>query len=127
MAKTKEAVSNAEDLVRAKRMILSREQTKNEINTLFNHAQAARKKDVETMDELLLQAPAAQTQSVNLQKESAAKNVEAFFEKRAYLTEAQKRYPELLKVGNTEAQSQLLPGKKPAGKIPTKAIISGGQ
>lgn len=125
MLKTKEAVSNDEDLVRVKGMILSRERVKNEVDALFDQSKPARKKDVAKMERLLRQAPAAQVQTPNLQKEAVAKNVLEYFEKRAYLTEAQKRFPELLKAGSTESQPQMAPSKKPSGKIPTRSVLSG--
>lgn len=125
MAKTKTA--NDEVLTRVKRMLLSRAESKNTVDALFEQASPARVKEVAKMDKLFRQSPANQTQAPNLQREEVAKNVSEYFEKKAYLSEAQRRYPELLKVGNTESQGQLAPGKKPAGKVPTRAIISGGQ
>lgn len=71
MSKNKEAEhADEETLVRVKRMVLSREQAKNTIDELFNQAKSARKKDVAKMEKLLVQAPAAQVQTPNLQKEA---------------------------------------------------------
>ncbi len=126
MSKTKISVSNDEDLVRAKRMILSRDQAKNEVDALFNRSKPARKADVKKMEKLLVQAPAAQVQTPNLQKEAVARNVTNYFEKKAYLTEAQKRFPELLKAGSTETQPQRIPSKKVSGQTPVRAEVSGG-
>lgn len=128
MSKNKTAVADhAETLTRVKGMVLSRERSVHEVNSLFANAKPERKKDVEKMNKLLIQAPAAQIQTPNLQKEAVAKNVTAYFEKKAYLTEAQRRYPELQKVANTETTSQVAPMKKPAGKVATKSLLSGGQ
>lgn len=223
----KKANSDDESLVRVKAMLVSRQRTVEEINTFFNNAKPARAKDVKKMEKLLVQAPAAQVQTPNLQKEAApktdtdrakkygrigalaasagtvaagakkvmaekglvkanpkasaallagtmltsgaigtaagrlthraihgkatgksieksaaamleahknapaeeviGKNVTEFFEKKAYLTEAQKRFPELLKVGASETSPQAAPTKKPAGAIPARPLISGGQ
>lgn len=128
MSKNKEAVSNEEDLTRAKRMILSREQAKTELDAVFDGASKdARRVARQTVDSLFEQAPASQNQRPFMQKEAVAKNVTEYFEKKAYLTTAQRLFPELLKVGSTETQKQSVPSKKPAGAIPTKAIISGDQ
>lgn len=126
MSKTKIA-ENEEILTRVKRMVLSRAEAKNTVDALFNNAKPARTKEVAKMDKLFRQAPANQTQAPHLQREEVAKNVSEYFEKKAYLSEAQRRFPELLKVGNTESQPQLSPAKKSVGKAPTKALISGGQ
>jgi hypothetical protein len=56
-----------------------------------------------------------------------AQNVTEFFEKRAYLTTAQRLFPELLKVGSTETQRQMPVTKRPAGATASKPIISGHQ
>lgn len=137
----KQAVSNDEDLVRVKAMLVSRTRTVDELNTFFANARGARAQAVKKMEKLLVQAPAAQTQQPTLQKEAAAmleahktstvgvigKNVSEFFEKRAYLTDAQKRYPELLKVGATETARQSAPSKKTSGQIPARSLLAGGQ
>ncbi len=117
---------NDEILSRVHRMVMSREEAKAYVDNLFNNAKSARKKDVADMERLLVQTPGAQVQSPNLLKEAVAKNVSEFFEKKAYLTQAQRLFPELLKVANTENATRLLPQKKPAGATPTKAVISGG-
>lgn len=127
MSKTKEAVSDEETVTRAKGMLLSRERTKSEVDALFEGSKAARKKATGTAAQLFEQAPASQNQRPFMQKEAVAKNVTEFFEKKAYLTTAQRLFPELLKVGNTETQPQKSAVKKPAGAIATKPIISGDQ
>lgn len=128
MAKAKVAVSNEEDLSRAKGMILSRERAKNEVDALFDGAaKDARRVAVDTVERLFVQAPASQNQRPFMQKEAVAKNVTEYFEKKAYLTTAQRLFPELQKVSSTETQRQLGPGKKPAGAMPVKSILSGGQ
>lgn len=127
MSKTKEAVSDEETLSRAKGMVLSRERTRNEVDALFEGSKAARKKATGTAARLFEQAPASQNQRPFMQKEAVAKNVTEFFEKRAYLTTAQRLFPELLKVGSTESQKQTIPSKKLPGAVATKPIISGDQ
>ncbi len=117
---------NDEELSRVYRMVTSRDEAKATVEALFSNAKSARKKDVAQMNDLLVQAPGAVVQTPNLQKEAVAKNVTEFFEKKAHLTTAQRLYPELLKVANTETQAKLLPGKKPLGKLPSKPQISGG-
>lgn len=137
----KQAVSSDEDLVRVKAMLESRERTKEEVNTFFENAKSARKTALGTMEKLLVQTPAAQSQQPNLQKEAAAMleahekavpvvigaRINEFFEKRAYLTEAQKRFPELLKVGGTNTVPQQPPAKKLPGQIPARSQLAGGQ
>lgn len=126
MAKTKEAVSDAETATRVKRLLLSREEQKNMVDTLFNHSHESRKTARGTVDKLFVQADASQNQHPFMQKEAVAKNVTEFFEKKAHLTQAQRLFPELLKVGATDTQRQMVT-KKPAGATPTKPIISGDQ
>lgn len=122
---SKNKIADAETLTRVRGLVTSRARTKDEVDGLFNNAPSQRKKDVKKMNELLVQAPAAQVQSPVLQKEASAPSVLAFFEKKAHLTDAQRRFPELLKAAGTETQKQLLPVKAP-GKVPVRAPVSGG-
>lgn len=137
----KQAVSNEEDAVRVKAMLVSRTMSVDELNVLFQNAKKARAKDVKKMEKLLIQAPAAQTQQPTLQKEAAAMlaahessanqviggRVLEFFEKRAYLTDAQKRFPELLKVGATSTAPQKPPQKTLPTQTPARSLLAGGQ
>lgn len=132
MSKQKKAyVVDNEALTRAKRMILSREEAKEFINALFHNAKSIRRVERAKMELLLEQAPAAEVQSPYLAKESAAKNVTEFFEKKAYLTDAQKRFPELLKVAGDGSASEELKkvSKKPGqatGATPKPSVLNGG-
>lgn len=111
----KVAVSNLgeEELARVKRVIRTRNETRAEADVMFGQtAQKQRQTENEMMRKLFAQFPASQTMQPSLQKVSAvdldalvpptplAPNVDAFFEKRAYLSDAQRRYPELQKVAS---------------------------
>lgn len=122
----KKTAGNDEMLSRVHRMVLSRDEAKAYVDNLFNNAKSARKKDVADMERLLVQTPGAQIQTPNLQKEAVAKNVTEFFEKKAYMTQAQRLFPELLKAANTENAVKLSPQKKPMSALPTKSQLSGG-
>jgi hypothetical protein len=109
------AVSNLgeEELARFRRTVRTRNETRAEADELFGEtAKKQRKTENEMMAKLFEQFPASITMQPSLQKVSTVedlqkieqpsltKNVDEFFEKRAYLTDAQKRYPELLKVAS---------------------------
>ena len=92
-----------EEMTRLKRVIRTREETRAEADVLFGQtAVDMRKQEREKMEKLFAQMPAAITMQPSLQKTSAAKHVEEYFQKLAHpnMTEAQKRYPELLKVAS---------------------------
>jgi hypothetical protein len=61
---------------------------------------------------------------------SKTSHVDAFFANKEYLTEAQRRYPELLKV--SEVGTRKVPNIKPrvttetSGPTPTRSDLSGG-
>lgn len=126
-----------EPLYQATRQILTREETRAETDTLFENAKSSRKGHRATVEKLFVQTPGAETMTPALQKESAAKNTLAYFEKvagQANLTEAQRRYPELLKVSSASG-----PAPRPStvtvpkatskdikGSTPTKSVLSGG-
>lgn len=122
----KTASGNDEAISRVHRSVLSRDEAKAYVDQLFNNAKPQRKKDVAQMNDLLVQAPGAQIQSPNLQKEAVAQNVASFFEKKAHLSTAQRLYPELLKVANSETVLSKSAPAKPAGKTPSKSQLSGG-
>ncbi len=109
----KESVANLgeEELTRVKRVIRTRNETRAEADVMFGTtAQKQRQVENEMMKKLFIQFPASVTMQPSLQKLSSvngepvdqtpplSQNVDAFFEKRAYLTDAQRRYPELQKV-----------------------------
>ena len=101
-------------------------------STQITHGDTAkemRKADRAKVEKLFITTPAAQTLAPNLQKESAAKNVEAFFDKlaEASITDAQRRFPELLKVAQQPTPDlkpkPVTPGK---GPIPVRDGLTGG-
>lgn len=112
----KVAVSNLgeEELARVKRVIRTRNETRAEADEMFGEtAKKQRQVETEMMKKLFAQFPASQTMQPSLQKVSSAEsekpvdqtpsltpNVDSYFEKRAYLSDAQRRYPELLKVAS---------------------------
>lgn len=115
MSKNKEAVGNlgAEEEAFLKYVRKTRDTTREEADDLFSAAHQTRKRDNELMNKLFIQYPAAMTMTHNLLKEAAALseeqyeefekikvayNVHHYFEQGAYLTDAQRRYPELQKV-----------------------------
>ncbi|TXH11759.1 MAG: hypothetical protein E6R04_00565 [Spirochaetes bacterium] len=114
MSKNKEAVGNLgeEELNFMKHVRLTREDTRRDTNALFENVPQSRKRDQDLMNKLFVQAPGAQTMADNLLKMASASeqeferfekikiayNVHHFFESGAHLTEAQRRFPELLKV-----------------------------
>lgn len=139
--------TGSEELDRVKSIVLTREDTRAAADVLFgDQAVAARKKERELVAKLFLQAPAAQTMTPMLQKEASiqelAPNTVAFFEKNAKamgLTDAQIRYPELLKVaaGRPAGFRQPSPfiskasvatsanGEQISGAIPTQSVGTG--
>lgn len=119
-----------EELAQVRRIVLTREDTKAQADVLFgNVAREMRKAERAKIDSLFVTAPLNQTMTPSLQKVSAALHVEAFFDKLAssHLTEAQQRYPELLKVAQQPTPSlkakPIVAGK---GPLPVRAGITGG-
>ena len=112
MSKTKEAVGNLgeEEMNFLKYVRMTRDDTRKDANELFSLAHQTRQRDIALMEKLFVQAPGAITMAHNLLKEASAEqwdafekvkvayNVHNFFESGAYLTDAQRRYPELQKV-----------------------------
>lgn len=119
--KNKESVANAgdEEFNFMKHVRLTREDTRRDTNALFQNAPQNRKRDQDLMNKLFIQTPAAQTMSDNLLKMSSvteeqfavfekikvAYNVHHFFESGAHLSEAQRRFPELLKVAGRSSDT----------------------
>lgn len=96
-----EGSQDEEALVRMTYMILTREDTRREIDSLFSGSDKAHSKTRKEVEKLFVQAPIAQTSTPLLQKTSGAKSkiaskTQAFFDNREYLTEAQTLFPELL-------------------------------
>jgi hypothetical protein len=131
-----------EELARLRRTVLTREAARAEADVLFGGvARQVRKDENEKLRRLFVQAPAAETRTNGVlgteKLSSVAPNVDAFFEKVAQAmdprTEAQRRFPELLKVASPRAGTFMtpsLPPRKPAapgmGEVPTKSPVSGG-
>ncbi len=153
MSKEKLAVGNVgeEEVARVHRVVMTREETRAQTDDLFENAKKSREDGRKTVNKLFLQAPASITMAPILQKEKVAAalandmeklaqietiemapRVLAFFEKKAYLTEAQRRFPELLKVAGTTEPTVPALKKKPAsatpisGPTPTQSGLSGG-
>lgn len=130
----KEAVANVgeEELARATRTTLTRAEAQAEADALFGgNAAKVRKGNAEYLKRLFKQAPAGQhdtSPNVDMAKTaSVAPSVDAFFEKLAEPTEAQRRYPELMKVA--KATMRKVPEsslKDPPGATPVKSNLSGG-
>lgn len=140
-------------------MLSTREETRAETDSLFVNAKPSRARDRAVMKKHFVQAPAAITMAPTLQAEppkeppkeeeqgphpsygnpvsktaSVAPRVDEWFEKNSsvFLSDAQRRFPELLKVaGNEQAK---LPGavlnKRPktssSGPISSQSMLSGG-
>lgn len=102
--KIKTAVANLgeEEVARAQRVILSRRQTREQADQMFDSAGESRKREQGMMGKLFVQTPGAETMAPALVKAAnIAPNTDAFFEKFASdskLTVAQRRFPELLDV-----------------------------
>lgn len=135
--KTAAASPTTEPLDRMQRMVMTREDTRRQADALFESGPDVRKKDRALMEKLFVQTPAAMTMAFNLQKKaSITSHVDAVLEKLAQpqLTEAQQRYPELLKVAsNFSAKPNLAkaPIKKmdkggTTGEVPVRSDVSGG-
>lgn len=113
MSKNKEAVGNlgAEEANFLKYVRLTREDTRRDVNELFSVAHQNRDRDRKLMEKLFVQTPGAMTMSDNLLKNASADqfeefekikvayNVWHFFESGSHMDSAQKRFPELMKVG----------------------------
>jgi hypothetical protein len=100
MAKTKIAVGNlgAEESAQFIHKVMTRAATRAQADELFEHkATGIAAANQARLKELFVQAPAAETMAPSLAKTAA---VDTFFDKLAELsmTDAQRRYPELLKV-----------------------------
>lgn len=112
MSKNKEAVGNLgeEELSFLKIVRQTRQDTRRDANSLFTTAHQNRDRDIKLMEKLFVQTPGAMTMADNLLKSASAEefeafekmkvayNVHAFFEGGHQFTEAQRRYPELMKV-----------------------------
>jgi hypothetical protein len=99
MVKTKIAVGNlgAEESAQFTHKVLTRAATRAQADELFEHKATGIAEANQRLKELFVQAPAAETMAPPLAKTAS---VDTFFDKLAELsmTDAQRRYPELLKV-----------------------------
>jgi hypothetical protein len=118
-------------------MVSTREDKRAETDALFENAKASRARDRAVVNKHFVQAPAAVTMATNLQAEmpkeaSVAPHFDAWLEKNAgaFMSDAQKRYPELLKVSGLEQGKlpQALSKGKAGGAKPTpvQSSLSGG-
>lgn len=102
MPKIKLAELGEEELARATHMVLSRETARAQADAMFDNT-GDREKDGRLLKKLFRQAPGAENQSTAV-KTASAPNVVRALEKLANdatLTEAQRRFPELLEVRRT--------------------------
>jgi hypothetical protein len=121
-----------EEVAQTDLKVLTRARTRAEAESLFSQANVARAKEQRLLGDIFVQTPGAETMSPMLAKTAA---IDAFFEKISApaLTEAQRRYPELLKVAAAPG-----PGTRPSptltkrtvtslrGATPTQSSLSGG-
>ena len=122
----KVAVGNlgAEEVHRTGAQVLTRARTRAEAEVLFSGLNAAKAKEQRKINGLFIQAQGAETEAPILAKTAA---VTKFFEKLAHsqeqakLSEAQRRYPELLKVAN---RTQPAPNLSPRKVSPTKGATA---
>lgn len=125
--KNKTAVSNlgAEEVAQMKAKVLTRAATRAEADLLFHHkATGIAAANQKRLKELFVQADGAETMAPSLAKTAA---VDQFFDKvaSANLTEAQVRYPELLKVAGplTNPAPSL---KRLKSAVATTSSLAGG-
>jgi hypothetical protein len=100
MPKIKLAYLGEEEIARASHMVLSRETARAQADAMFDNSTGNRERDAKLLKKLFVQTPGAQSQSTAV-KTASAPNVDRALEKIAHdmtLTEAQRRYPELLEV-----------------------------
>ncbi len=129
----KTASLGQEEFAQMSRTVLTRAETRAEADVLFGGlAKATRKSEGEKLRKLFVQTPAAMgatSPNVELQKTaSVAPATEAFFEKlaRASMTDAQRRFPELLKVAAPGVQRVPISASKKPCMPPVRADITGG-
>lgn len=111
-----------DDLNLMTRQVLTRAETRAEAEALFGATGEASRKARGQMEKLFIQTPGAETMAPLLSKTAS---VEKFFdqlEKTAGMTEAQRRFPELLKVAGS-SRPQAAPPKK---TVAVRANLSGG-
>lgn len=101
-----------EALSRMKHVHLTRADTRAQVDALFGRSEDVRKRERKLLEKLFVQTPAAEglppelaktassmaDEFERLEREDIARSTTDFFEKKAYLTEAQRRFPELLTV-----------------------------
>lgn len=135
-----------EELIRADRMISTRDSIRMEADHLFSNASKFRKASRAHLEKLFEQTPAAQSMSpavvktsaakfaeetlelVEMEKRAAAPSVYSYFDNQGWLTEAQKRFPELQKVSSPRPVPALKATSLDAksGKTPTRSNLAGG-
>lgn len=124
-----------ENLNRASKMIATRAETRAKLLDLFGDLPSrASRAERHNLEELLIQTPASQSMSPMLQKESIAKNTISYFDNYEYLTEAQRNFPELLKVSSSHSSAPTTKTPNIAkrdvesktGPMATKGGLSGG-
>lgn len=133
----KERIRAEEDLRHMTRTVLTRAETRAEAEQLFGQMGESSRKSRKTIEKLFVQAPGAETMSPQLAKTASTKtasvtaNLEAFFEKNASafdgLTDAQRRFPELLKVASSRKPMKKTSNGEVGCPTPVQPMMSGGQ
>lgn len=128
----------AEEYAEFKAKVLTRAAAQAEAEALFDKANVARAQAQRVVKGHFVQADGAETMAPTLTKKASAQepgqhsHVEAFFDKlaEARLTDAQRRYPELLKASMAPGGLGTAPapalGKRPARTTPAASMMSGG-
>lgn len=118
-----------EELKRTTSMVRTRQETRDQIMELFEMAKSSNVTERQLMEKLFTVMPTVVTMNPALQKTA---HVDAFFEElaEASMTDAQRRYPELLKVAANATGSVgriTAVGKSgPTSRIPVRSGLSGG-
>lgn len=140
------ANKGAEELAQYQLKVLTRARAQAEAETLFSEANSAKAKEQRKIRGLFVQAQGAETMAPQLTKTSSVRaraqsvtaNVDAFFEKlsEARKSDAQRRYPELMKVSTapgigtrpspTLKRSVSAGNSSTKGELPSRSMLSGG-
>lgn len=138
---------DSEEVARVGRTVMTRAETRAQADDLFTDAKKYRKMDREKLEKLFIQMPGAETmspmlvktsaatfatgmlQAIDKEKRASASAVYSFFENQEWLTDAQRRFPELLKVASPRHAASPKPvaaADAKSGKTPTRSNLAGG-
>ena len=125
----KQRVKAEDDLHQATRTILTCAETRAEAEQLFGEMGDSSRKSRKLLEKLFIQTPGAETMAPQL-VEKIASATSTFFEKNASqfgMTEAQRRFPELLKVASSRKILKKTLDAAPIGSsVPTRPHLAGG-